>query len=406
MRVSLVTCVLAAFLAAYLLFFVYPTFSGPVMRSVRSVPAQGVIGGDLDMVRTFSESWLNGHSPYTGLNIYPPLTAALFTPLLLVSGAAGFKVMTVVTIAGFILMTLVLPIRLRRGAALAILPILVTACGLVSYGFQLELERGQFNVISVMLCYLAIWVFHRAPARRPLAYALFVVAVQLKVYPLIFMLMLVDDWRDWAGILKRWAWLGAANVALLFALGPAVFTDFLAAMTQHVQEPSAWTGNHSIRSYLLQLPAAHEHIALLEAAATLLTAVCLGLVVLKAIARNTRGINGELLLACTLAALLIPPISHDYKLALLAAPLAVMLADDGESWRARAGTESRFRLAMALAFALAFAYASTLLSYDYRPGVIDNAEPIVMSMLLLTAALSLTLDSATARAGASSRRVR
>jgi hypothetical protein len=391
MRVPPATWVLAAFLAVYLLFFVYPTYSGTVMRSVKSVPAAEMIGGDLALIRTFSQSWLDGGTPYTGLNIYPPLTAALFAPLLMLSEAAAFKLVTLVSIGAFITLTLVLPIRLRRESRLPALPTAIAVTGLVSYGFQLELERGQFNVTSVLLCYLAIWIFHHAPRRRWLAYALFVLGVQLKVYPLIFALLLVDDWRDWAGNIKRWLLLAAINIALLFALGPSVLAEFLGAMAGQVATPAAWVGNHSIRSYAMQMA---PHLALLEIGATLLTAACLALVLFKAARRNRRGIDAELLLACTLVTLLLPPVSHDYKLALVAAPLSVLFADDGESWRARAGTPGRFVVVMMLMFALAAAYAATLVSYDFRPAFIDNSFPMVMAMLVLTAGISVTLDSA------------
>lgn len=390
MRVPPATCVLAAFLAVYLLFFVYPTYSGAVMRSVRSVPAAETIGGDLALVRTFSQSWLDGGTPYTGLNIYPPLTAALFAPLLMLNEAAAFKLVTVISIGAFVALTFVLPIRLRRESGLPALPTAIAITGLLSYGFQLELERGQFNVTSVLLCYLAIWIFHYAPGRRWLAYALFVLGVQLKVYPLIFALLLVDDWRDWAGNIKRWVLLGAVNIALLFALGPSVFGHFLEAMTGQVTTPSAWVANHSIRSYAMQIT---PNATGLEVAATLLMTVCVALVLLKAVRRNQRGVNLELLLACTLVALLLPPVSHDYKLALVAAPLSALFADDGESWRARAGTPGRFVLVMMLMFVLTATYAATLVSYDYRPAFIDNSFPMVMGMLVLTAGISVTLDS-------------
>lgn len=390
MRFPPATWVLAAFLAVYLLCFVYPTYSGPVMRSVKSVPAAEAIGGDLSMVRTFSESWLNGGTPYTGLNIYPPVTAALFAPLLLVSSAAAFKVMTLITLACFIVMTFVLPVQLRRGPELPVLPTVITVTGLVSYGLQLELERGQFNVVSVLLCYLAIWIFHRWRGWRLFAYALFVVGVQLKVYPLIFALMFVDDWRDWPGNIKRWALLGAANIALLFALGPSVAAQFLDSLTVHVASPGAWVGNHSTRSFALQVPAGTPW---LEPAAMVLTLACLGLLLLTAIRWNRRGINAELLFGCTLVALLIPPVSHDYKLALLAAPLSLLFADDGVAWRARARTPGRLVLVSLLMFALSAAYAATLVSYDYRPAFIDNSFPMVMGMLVLITGVSVTLDS-------------
>ena len=55
--------------------------------------------------------------------------------------------------------------------------------GLTSHGLQFELERGQFNVVAISLCLLAVYIFHYQVKYRHFGYLLFLVAVQLKVYP-------------------------------------------------------------------------------------------------------------------------------------------------------------------------------------------------------------------------------
>jgi len=49
--------------------------------------------------------------------------------------------------------------------------------------------------------------------------------------------------------------------------------------------------------------------------------------VARAYKKNQTGIDPYLLFTCACAALLIPPISHDYKLPILVGPAAILLQD-------------------------------------------------------------------------------
>ncbi len=56
--------------------------------------------------------------------------------------------------------TLYVPLSMSPGKRVTPELLVVFATGLISYGLQFELERGQFNVIAVSLAYLAIWMYH------------------------------------------------------------------------------------------------------------------------------------------------------------------------------------------------------------------------------------------------------
>ncbi len=135
-----------------------------------------------------------------------------------------------------------------RGIPAAAVLVLVT--GLFSYGLQFELERGQFNVIALTLGFTAIWVFHTHPNLRGIAYGLYVLSVQLKLYPGILALMLVHDWRDWGNNLRRFLLLLVANVAGFLVLGPGVAVDWMGAVRRHATDPAVWDGNHSIAAFV------------------------------------------------------------------------------------------------------------------------------------------------------------
>jgi len=95
-----------------------------------------------------------------------------------------------------------------------------------------------------------------------------------------------------------------------------------------------------------------------------------------------------LLLACTIGALLIPPVSHDYKLSILAAPVAILLSEMS-SYTEGAIRSPRHFLTMMLVFILSFAYSTTLFSYTNKPLFMAYNFPALMTMLLVTTCLSI-----------------
>jgi len=120
---------------------------------------------------------------------------------------------------------------------------------LFSYGFQFELERGQFNLIAFSFVMLAVYLFHAKPRFRPLAYVLLILSIQLKVFPLIFLVMFVDDWTDWHSNIKRFAGIILVNISLLFILGYQVFLDFIMGISKQALEPHVTMTNHSIKVF-------------------------------------------------------------------------------------------------------------------------------------------------------------
>jgi len=70
---------------------------------------------------------------------------------------------------------------------------------------KFELETGQFYTTAMMLTVAAdtLYFFTKHPSYRIFAYILFnPFPSNLKVFPAIFVVMFVDDWRDWKGNLS------------------------------------------------------------------------------------------------------------------------------------------------------------------------------------------------------------
>jgi hypothetical protein len=100
----------------------------------------------------YIEEWLVlDQSPYaTGFIAYPPLTLVLFAPLLLIGYPAYFKLITLITLIGYGIATLFIPLALNKSKGVSII-LLMFVTGLFSYGLQFELERGQSNMIAFAL---------------------------------------------------------------------------------------------------------------------------------------------------------------------------------------------------------------------------------------------------------------
>jgi hypothetical protein len=409
--------IMAGFAVIYLALFIAPMFLNSSLRMeyfTGYLPDRSPIGNDLVVVTDLIRSWFSsGQSPYVE-QFYPPFVYVSFSPLVLLEHAEAYRLITLVSIACFAVGILT-AWNLANGKG-GPLNLIVLVTGLVSYGLQFELERGQFNVIAMTLVMTAIWLFHHQPRWRPLAYALFTVAVQLKVYPAIFALMLIDNWRDWRTNLKRLAGLAALNAGLLLVAGYRLFIDFVQAVTTQMVSPTMnfWNGNHSIKAFVFGLgshgyglipkearPGWARAAPAIEAVLLSVLVACVVLVIARLYRQRESGPSGSLLLACTMAALMVP-ISNDYKLAILAAPMALGFATLPEARLA-----PRRGLTPGLLFISAAAYASLLIPFKYKPFYLWNSYPALLVILLSMTALGLLQKTdtvpATAEGAATSR---
>jgi hypothetical protein len=400
---SFLTCVLLGFLVSYLLFFIYPIFWGsPDMRFFTYVPAYQFTGLDLRQTLGFSESWLIlKQSPYMTGSGYPPLTVLLFTSLLLVEPQTAYKIITLLSLLCYLFITVLFPFWTSQEKSLPPLLLLFFLSGLFSYGFQFELERGQFNLIAMSLCWLSLWLYYKHPQYRYLAYLLFSLSVQLKIYPAIFIVMFITDWCDWKNNLKKILGIALFNVALLFVLGPQTLIEFLGVMRGKAVSREIWPGNHSIKAsveFMLTSVTGQEilqrfnllwlttYIAVIQVILLFFVTASILLIIWHIYRHRQIGLNPYLFLACTLGALLLPVISHDYKLPLLAGPVALAFYQDPLPENA----SYPLRLIhLLLTFVFFIIYSSLLFSYAHKPTILDNNLPALLTLLIVTTMLTM-----------------
>ena len=390
---SPVMAIVVGILVAFLLFSIVPMFFNSDLRFqyfYRYLPDKYPIGLDLQTLLDRVKTWFEIGTPYPGdvPQFYPPLTYMLFAPLTMSSYRAAYATMTFMTLLSYIALTLFLPMWISKRNYWVIF--LLFALGLFSYGLQFELERGQYNVLTFLLCLLAIYIFHFHYKFRYIAYLLFSIAVQLKVFPAIFIFMFINDWRDWKNNIRRFVGLGLFNVALLFILGFHVFFDFIHAITTQVVTPSwNWNGNHSIQAFVFNLmkdgyrliapetlPSLSTYSWLITFSLMAIFALCLISLLVSTYRHNESGLNPYLLMVCTIGALVIPT-SNDYTLSFLVAPVAIFFA----SISITNAFKTRYFANLLIAVA-SFAFSSTLFPFKYKPYFLNNNFPALFLILI------------------------
>ena len=392
---AIILLILAGFCAAFIWFFLIPTFFNDRLQFqyfYRYLPDEAGLGRDLKTIVGVVREWvLKGQSPYKDYLIYyPPLYVIVFAPLTLISHPEAFLLVTLIGLVSYLLTGLVLPLLHIPNKNLSI-TLFFFASGLFSYGVVFELERGQFNLLALLLCLAAVYLFHYHSEYRYFAYLFFSIAVQLKTFPLIFIVMLVRDWRDWKNNILRMLGLGLFNFALLFILGWKIFNEFVQSTLYQIDTPAAltWVGNHSIKAYVYNLaqgtlgtfppgPTAwlNQNAGLLNNGLMLYFGICFLSILISAYLRRERGLNTCLLLVCTLGSLAIPAVSNDYKLSLLAAPMALAFGN----LSLPGGTLKKVFFSI-LVLIGAFGYSATLFPFKYRPDLLANSLPLLMLIL-------------------------
>ena len=339
--------VVAGFFISYVLFFFIPIFLntlGTMQQNLVNVPVNPanfpetmLAGSDHqvvmdDMVRDFffkEPNYVIRFSPY------PPFAILFHAVFLPFAPVWSYRAISFLTLAAFVLTGFLIPLQFNQQKKMTILPVFFFITGLFSYGFQFELERGQFNLISVSLALTSIWIFHKYPKIRWLSYLFFTMAVQLKMYPLIFILGLIDNWQDWKGIIKRFALLFIVNFAALFILGPKNLVLYLQILGNFssIGSTSNWIGGHSISAFVNLLSAiiTGEYVnpdwVWLQILFTLIVLICFAIIVYRAYKQNLPGPNAALLLGCAVLAQLLPSVSFDYTLSMLPVVLALVFSD-------------------------------------------------------------------------------
>jgi hypothetical protein len=395
--------VLTSFLIIFLLYFVRPMFfdhSQKFSYFVHYIPALDPIGNDLNYNTQAITLWLQGKSPYElTYQFYPPLYHIVFAPMLLFGAQGKYALMTGLTLLSFGLLFFLLW-RKKANSQGVLLFFFLT--GLFSYGMQFELERGQFNVLTLLLVITSIWLYHNFSSFRLLAYMLWIIATHIKLYPGIFLLMFFTDWKNWKKNLITLLQLGSLNIAAFLVLGYRVFLQFVNSVITESRNP-LWVLpdkqpiNHSINAFIDKLSKNNDSELPIKLAEWLrlsgswlgfillaIVVLCSVIIIWRTLQNQPSLFHADTLMLFMLLGFLLPSVSIDYKLVLLAPGLAIVLAN-------HTLPELRWQKALfiGLIILISIAYSLTLVSYQYRTGLLITAFPMLFTMLLCLTGLNL-----------------
>jgi hypothetical protein len=150
--------IVIGFLVAYVLLFIFPVLFNLDHRFqylYRYLPDKFPVGLDLNTIAESLRVWLTSdQGPYQTADIfYPPLHHVLLAPILLLNYPQSYYLVVGVTLISLFVLSFLIPVLLNDQKFFSI-PLFFLFTALFSYGFQFELERGQFNVITFTLCIL------------------------------------------------------------------------------------------------------------------------------------------------------------------------------------------------------------------------------------------------------------
>ena len=395
--------VLIGFLIIFLLYFVPLMFfddSQQFSYFVDYIPALDPIGNDLNYNTQAITLWLQGKSPYElPYQFYPPLYHIVFAPMLLFGAQGKYFLMTGINLLSFGLLFLLFW-RKRANSHGVFLFFFLT--GLFSYGMQFELERGQFNVLTLLLVITGIWLFHNFSSFRLLAYTLWIIATHIKLYPGVFLLMFFSRWNNRKENFIILLQLGSLNIVAFLVLGYKVFLQFAHAVITESRNP-LWVLpdkqpiNHSIHAFIDKLAKNNDRELPAKLAEWLyssgswmgfiflaIIALCSFIIIRRTLQNRPNLLHADALMLFLLLGFLLPSVSIDYKLVLLAPGLAVVLAN-------RTLPELRWQkvLFIGLTMLMGAAYSLTLVPYQYRAGLLITAFPMLFTILLCLTGLNL-----------------
>ncbi len=337
---------------------------------------------------------------------WPPLTLLLGRPFTLVSFSTGYAIQVGILV-GLAIAAVVLSARLAtRAAAVSDRPgqgrdpsaplvgLVMGVWLMTSYGFMYELDRGNIDLYALVFSLLAVWLMMRSSTSAWLPAAVLAVAIGLKLYPAVLLVLVFWRYRGRALLPVAVTTL----VALLIA-GPAALRHSLLALDSiqanvHAEwwgQDSATAMAHVLRDHTGWAPSWIWYPLVL---------VPLGLWAFTVVALMRRGWNDRNAVlaaaACVPLMAIVPAVSNDYKLVLCVFPLAVlagvvatMKREPGTAWAVLFG---------ALSFVMIFLGRSTILVAPSLQG--SKYTLLVVVQVLLLVVVVMTGREPVAPAGA------
>ena len=318
---------LSAFVTSYIIFYIFPSLINVdgKMKQLQLLPFIDPIGVDFKANLDFIESWVSGtDQQFSKFNIYPPLTSLFFLPFIFLDFKISYILLTSFSFLSLFYITILFPFRMLKDLNTFFLSIPIFLISLFTYPFLFEIERGQFNLITMALCFYGLELNKNG---KFLGYIFFLISIQMKLFPAIFVFLFAK--KD----IKKYLYLGGISVLSLFLLGIGKFKHFLKAVTDiskseiFISEVNLSVGSFfKIFSNVLIERGKSElipYMNIIQIMIMIFMICVLAWLIYRYL--NKEQDYYKLLFGCSILTLLIPQVSHDYKLSYLTGPFICFL---------------------------------------------------------------------------------
>jgi len=308
------------YLLSYILTYVrYTYFAGSdIMRFPTDMLAMTPPCNDLYVSTKYAIQTLHAGTIKGVPFVYSPLFVVIYSSLSVFDFNTLRWISFISIILSYCLIGFIFPKFWKGDAIDSPITLLILFTGFLSYAMRFELERGQWNVQSLLLCFAGLalkdskklWIIF-------ISYLLFSISVHLKIYPLLFVIGFIIPENGWKANLKRLVTLGFINILLLFVLGKTFLKEYFITLTQSAAKPSIWISNISLYAFITQVSGyLHLNISSLKLFNNLYIILFLSTLFI-ALYKGIRGDNSLVLFLTVIGATLFPTVSFDYKIILI-----------------------------------------------------------------------------------------
>lgn len=347
---------LIGLLVPYFWFGMLPVYflGAPFMRVQPEFPTIHPIGVDMVMnVSRCGELLFQYHHNWDQV-VFSPFYVLVFglaskIPIEYIRLAVAIMSVTSLGVICFLVPYLIDRTKQRFGISL-----LIFSISLFGYGIQFDLERGQWN-LPVLLCAMVgiLGIRSQTSIVRHMGLLLFTVAIHLKIWPIFLIFTFWDPLRNKHYNLNNFLILIMYNIAFLFAIGPHNAMNFIEVLTCKVSSyNNNGITNHSIMSFLHLMKQKFATGPMFTTMTIAVPLLAFGGTLFGYFSRMRNGYIATIL-SSIIISMLFSTISHDYKLVLLTAGIAMFFSlyeflDEFAPWRQK--TEACLLVIIAIAY--------------------------------------------------------
>lgn len=294
--------VLIAFIVTYTVSYFYPVFiQGIEMKQIQSIPTIKPIGADFrETINMANNDKLIPYSPFVDL---------MFKPLGLLKPKINFLLVTFLTILS---VTAIIITLINNYAYNQYILLLFLMPFLFSYPFNFEIERGQWNIISFCLAMIGVHNFNNN--NKIYGIILITIAAHLKIFPILFFLLCISKHQTLLYNIKWIFIMFLINILLLNIQGIALLIDYFNALKDYSFNIYHFgIRNHSLMSFLYQRELTELRYFFMIFTGFILFSSFLFYYFNE---KGTKPFNAPLFFILTILTLVMPSVSHDYKLSI------------------------------------------------------------------------------------------